>query len=121
MKFLALSMLASLAAASPITHAAPETDTLEIRQFGLGGSSTKNELEQGNSSSCPKAIFIFARASTETGNMVCHHYWHYAISVLSNIYNRAHPPAPQSPGPLNAPTAPTKSGFKVSAARTGRI
>lgn len=68
MKFLTLSMLASLAAASPITLAAPEADTLEIRQFG--SSSTKTELEQGRAGSCPKAIFIFARASTETGNMV---------------------------------------------------
>ena len=67
MQFLALSMLTSLVVASPITLAAPEADTLEIRQFG---SSTKNELEQGSSSSCPKVIFIFARASTEIGNMV---------------------------------------------------
>ncbi|KAF9693997.1 hypothetical protein EKO04_007732 [Ascochyta lentis] len=66
MKLLALSMLTSLAAASPITLAVPQADTLEVRQFG---ASTRNELEQGDSSSCPKAIFIFARASTETGNM----------------------------------------------------
>ncbi|KAF3037613.1 hypothetical protein E8E12_002813 [Didymella heteroderae] len=66
MKFLTLSMLASLATASPITLAAPAADTLEVRQFG---TSTRNELEQGRAGSCPKAIFIFARASTETGNM----------------------------------------------------
>ncbi|KAF3039825.1 hypothetical protein E8E11_005267 [Didymella keratinophila] len=59
-------LLAGLAAASPITLAAPTADTLEVRQFG---TSTRNELEQGRAGSCPKAIFIFARASTETGNM----------------------------------------------------
>lgn len=67
MKFLSLTMLASLAAASPITLAAPEADTLEARQLG---TSTRNELEQGRAGSCPKVIFIFARASTEVGNMV---------------------------------------------------
>lgn len=33
-------------------------------------SSVRNELEDGTSSACPKAIFIFARASREDGNMV---------------------------------------------------
>ncbi|GKU05635.1 carbohydrate esterase family 5 protein [Fusarium langsethiae] len=36
---------------------------------GLGGSSTRNDLEQGTAGSCPKAIFIFARATGEPGNM----------------------------------------------------
>ncbi|KAG9198613.1 hypothetical protein G6514_009789 [Epicoccum nigrum] len=66
MKFVALFMLASLAAASPITLAAPEAATLLARQLG---TSTRSELENGQSGSCPKAIFIFARASTETGNL----------------------------------------------------
>ncbi|KAJ4361591.1 hypothetical protein N0V95_001752 [Ascochyta clinopodiicola] len=66
MKFLAFSMLTSLAAASPIVLAAPPADTLEVRQLG---TSTRNELAQGSSSNCPQVIFIFARASTETGNM----------------------------------------------------
>jgi hypothetical protein len=65
MKF-TLSLLACLAAASPI--AVPEAIDVEARQLGL--SSTETELEQGSSSSCPKAILIFARASTETGNLV---------------------------------------------------
>ena len=57
MKASILLALAGLAAANPVA-----------RQWG--GSSTKNDLEQGSSSSCPKVIFIFARASGESGNMV---------------------------------------------------
>jgi hypothetical protein len=72
MKFFAVSLLASLAAASPI--AAPEPSNNEIedlvaRQL-IGGSRT--ELESGSSSACPKAILVFARGSTETGNLVSH-------------------------------------------------
>lgn len=33
-------------------------------------STTRRELESGASLDCPKVIFIFARASTEIGNMV---------------------------------------------------
>ncbi|KZM22969.1 Cutinase [Ascochyta rabiei] len=66
MKFFAFSMLTSLAAASPIVLAAPAADTLEVRQLD---PIIRSELEQGSSSSCPKAILIFARASTEIGNM----------------------------------------------------
>jgi cutinase len=71
MKFLAASLLATLAAASPIAAPAPEfqmVNDLEARQFGSIGS--KSELEQGNAGSCPKAILVFARGSTETGNLV---------------------------------------------------
>lgn len=67
MKLLALSMLAALATTSPIAIAAPEPNTLEARQLR---SSTRNDLEQGSNTACPKTIFIFARASTEGGNMV---------------------------------------------------
>ncbi|KAH0431932.1 cutinase [Colletotrichum camelliae] len=63
MKFLSvLSLAITLAAAAPV-----EVETgvaLETRQ-----SSTRNELETGSSSACPKVIYIFARASTEPGNM----------------------------------------------------
>ncbi|EUC48672.1 carbohydrate esterase family 5 protein [Bipolaris oryzae ATCC 44560] len=65
MKFLTLSMMTALAVASPITTRS-ET-ALEARQ--LGGSSTSNDLEQGQAGACPKVIFIFARASGESGNM----------------------------------------------------
>ncbi|KAI8165693.1 Cutinase 1 [Colletotrichum sp. SAR 10_70] len=63
MKFLSvLSLAITLAAAAPV-----EVETgvaLQTRQ-----SSTRNELETGSSSACPKVIYIFARASTEPGNM----------------------------------------------------
>jgi cutinase len=75
MKFFAVSLLAGLAAASPIAVPEPteaqindaQIEALAARQF-LSGS--KNELEQGSSSSCPKAILVFARGTTEQGNLV---------------------------------------------------
>ena len=66
MKFILISLLTVLAAASPISIATPEAEAIEARQL----SSTSNELETGNSAACPRAIFIFARASGEVGNMV---------------------------------------------------
>lgn len=72
MKFLAIvSLCAALVAAAPIegpVEVAVDASVadLEVRQTGL----TRNELESGSSSACPRVIFIFARASTELGNMV---------------------------------------------------
>nr|P29292.1 RecName: Full=Cutinase; AltName: Full=Cutin hydrolase; Flags: Precursor [Ascochyta rabiei]CAA46582.1 cutinase [Ascochyta rabiei] len=63
MKFFAFSML--IGEASPIVLALRRT-TLEVRQLD---PIIRSELEQGSSSSCPKAILIFARGSTEIGNM----------------------------------------------------
>ncbi|KXJ85746.1 carbohydrate esterase family 5 protein [Microdochium bolleyi] len=59
MKFSAaiVAALSSLAAALP-------AGTLESRQ-----TVTRRELELGLSSACPKAVFIFARGTTELGNM----------------------------------------------------
>jgi cutinase len=68
MKFFAVSFLAALAAASPIAAPEPSNAELEIMARQLSGS--KNELESGSSSACPKAILVFARGSTETGNLV---------------------------------------------------
>jgi cutinase len=71
MKFLAPALLASMAIASPI--AAPdsaEINALEARELEARQSSSKNELENGSSSACPKAILVFARGSTESGNLV---------------------------------------------------
>lgn len=70
MKYFTVSLLAALAAASPIATPEPAGAELELlveRQI-FGGSS--DELEKGSSSSCPKAILVFARGSTETGTLV---------------------------------------------------
>ncbi|KAF2847067.1 carbohydrate esterase family 5 protein [Plenodomus tracheiphilus IPT5] len=78
MKFLAISLFTALAAASPIAAPGPiavaepeavavgiSETALEVRQSTI----TRTELETGSSSACPKAILIFARGSTESGNM----------------------------------------------------
>lgn len=59
---LVLALVAALGSALPVDQAAE----LEARQ----GSTTRNDLENGSSSNCPQAILIFARGSTEPGNMV---------------------------------------------------
>ncbi|CAN9107558.1 unnamed protein product [Alternaria alternata] len=61
--------MTALVAASPMSPAAKFSENeIQARQFGFG-TTTRNELENGSAGACPKAIFIFARASTETGNM----------------------------------------------------
>jgi cutinase len=72
MKFFAASLLAGLAIASPI--AAPESaeiNALEARELEARQSTSRTELESGSSSACPKVIYVFARGSTESGNLVC--------------------------------------------------
>lgn len=67
MKFLPLLAAAALTAAlptAPIDN--PAAAELDARQLG----STSNDLVNGNSANCPKVIYIFARGSTEAGNMV---------------------------------------------------
>ena len=66
MKFLQLLTAAGLVAALPAAAPIENVAEIETRQ----SSSTRSELESGSSSNCPKVIFIFARASTEAGNMV---------------------------------------------------
>ncbi|KAH8724171.1 cutinase 1 [Phaeosphaeriaceae sp. PMI808] len=63
MKFIAVSLLASLAAATPISS--PEVGIELVPRESV----SKTELESGSASACPKAIFIFARGSTEGGNL----------------------------------------------------
>ena len=60
MKFFQILSAAGLVAALP---AAPAVETRQL-------SSTRNDLETGSSSNCPRVIFIYARGSTEIGNMV---------------------------------------------------
>lgn len=74
MKFLALfAAVISLVAAAPLDV---ETRDVEVRDIEVrdleprDGWSTRNDLENGSSNSCPQVIFIFARGSTEIGNMV---------------------------------------------------
>ncbi|KAK0761957.1 hypothetical protein N5P37_004757 [Trichoderma harzianum] len=66
MKFLRLLPYLALGAAVPVQHATEGVASLAERQL----STTRNELESGSSFACPRVIFIFARASTEIGNMV---------------------------------------------------
>ncbi|KAK6198285.1 hypothetical protein LQW54_010434 [Pestalotiopsis sp. IQ-011] len=63
MKLFAIPVLAALASALPSTNDAHHS---KISRQTL---DTRTDLEDGSSSSCPQAIFIFARASTETGNI----------------------------------------------------
>ncbi|KAH7120312.1 cutinase 3 [Dactylonectria estremocensis] len=65
MKFSALPIL--LAASVSALPASIPNDNIEARQFG--GSSTRNDLTDGSSASCAGVIFIYARGSTETGNL----------------------------------------------------
>ncbi|KAF4996511.1 hypothetical protein FGRMN_4465 [Fusarium graminum] len=57
-----LSFFAATSAALPTSTLAE----LEVRQLG---SATRNDLSNGASSACPPVIFIFARGSTESGNL----------------------------------------------------
>ena len=52
---------------------------LDERQ--LGGSSTRTDLEDGNSSDCPSTILIFARATGERGNIVSFQSTHTADNI----------------------------------------
>jgi hypothetical protein len=47
---------------------------LDARHVDLDArqSTSSSELEQGSSANCPEAILIFARGSTEPGNLVCY-------------------------------------------------
>ncbi|CAH0047057.1 unnamed protein product [Clonostachys solani] len=66
MKFLTISIFIALVAAAPTSVVRQEDNpALKTRQ----SSTTRNELETGSSSSCPEGILIYARGSTEAGNM----------------------------------------------------
>ncbi len=111
MKFLQLltaaGLVAALPAAAPIENVA-EIAEIEARQL----SSTRNELESGSSSNCPKVIFIFARASTEIGNMVCLSLPYTWNSQHKLTLNRA--PLPARPSRPASPRAtPARSGCKA--------
>lgn len=74
MKPSTLLAFTGLAAANPVA-----------RQLG---SSTRDDLEKGTSDDCPGVIFIFARASGETGNIV-------SLSLTSRLAPRFSKSTPQ--------------------------
>ena len=65
MKFTTSASLASLLA---VALAAPPTTPLALTARHLEKRQSMNEFTKGG---CKKAIFIFARGSTEPGNVVC--------------------------------------------------
>lgn len=76
MKFLhVLPFFSALATAAPVTARAED---VAIQREGITFEASevqaaaifRNELINGNSGSCPQAIFIFARGSMELDNMV---------------------------------------------------
>ncbi len=63
LRALLVAALATFAIANPVPNANPEADiALERRQI-----TTSDDLKNGD---CKPVAFIFARGSTETGNMV---------------------------------------------------
>lgn len=126
MKYLILSIITALAAASPVTMPVSEA-AIQSRQ--LSGSSTSNDLENGRAGACPKVIFIFARASTEPGNMVrlcCESDTHirsrvirpYGFWLTRNA--RAYPQVRPLHPLCSALMAPATFGSRVLVAHTGR-
>lgn len=69
--FCTMKSIPCLLAMLVTVQAAPVTDSIVLSERQLGGADTRNDLQDGNAAQCPKAIFIFARASGEDGNMVC--------------------------------------------------
>ena len=100
MKFVQILSAAGLAAALPAATPVNDVDMADVmaRQWGGSIGSTKDDLQNGNASACPKVIFIFARASTERGNMVrlpltfsCFHFPRistYTVTPLTGLKHR---------------------------------
>jgi len=72
---LSLAALAAVATALPL-------EVLETRQ----SSTTRTELESGSASACPKAILIYARGSTQSGNMVSTNTRIYFAHTINKIF-----------------------------------
>jgi len=64
MKIINIVALAVAFVAALPRDMAEKKSTIQTRQLGI----TRNELQSGGP--CPRVIFIFARGSTELGNMV---------------------------------------------------
>ena len=86
--FTTVSLLAGLGAALPTAVEVNEA-VIEARQ---SSSNTRNELQNGGT--CPRVIFIFARGSTESGNLVCPFPFHsptHADKFNTNAVCPGHP------------------------------
>ena len=89
MKFLpllstAVALVSAVPVAEPIPapekaalaeeEAAPSTEEAALLEeefvSALAAVTTRTELEDGSSDSCPRVILIYARGSTQEGNMV---------------------------------------------------
>ncbi|KAF7551814.1 hypothetical protein G7Z17_g4748 [Cylindrodendrum hubeiense] len=65
MKFIGIiAIAATLAVGLPTARVDGENALIEGRQL-----TSRNDLEDGSSSACPQAILIYARGSTEAGNL----------------------------------------------------
>ncbi|KAL1836386.1 hypothetical protein VTJ49DRAFT_5224 [Mycothermus thermophilus] len=69
MKFFNILSIASLAAALPTTSVSEGEHAEAARIMARQLNTIRNDLERGNANDCPRAIFIFARGTTEPGNM----------------------------------------------------
>lgn len=76
MKAFTVSLFGALAAASPVVVRAPANTivaadpiVVEAIQNAYAGT-TSNDLENGKAGACPEAILIFARGTSEAGNLV---------------------------------------------------
>lgn len=75
MKFLPLlSAAVTLVSAVPIAEPEPATQEAALLEeeflSSLAAVTTREDLENGSSDSCPSVILIYARGSTQEGNMV---------------------------------------------------
>ncbi|KFH43431.1 Cutinase-like protein [Hapsidospora chrysogenum ATCC 11550] len=64
-----LGLSAVLASALPVENETRDVTEVSGVQLETRQSTTRNDLENGSSSRCPDAILIYARGSTEAGNM----------------------------------------------------
>ena len=67
--FVTLAWAAAFASAIPL-DAVSERDSHLLTARAYSGGTTSTQLDDGSSGACPKVILIFARASTESGNLV---------------------------------------------------
>lgn len=69
---LVVAFTAALAGARPVAERIDDS-TVVIREVEArqdDANTTRTDLEDGSASNCPEAILIWARGSTEPGNMV---------------------------------------------------